>query len=46
MKRSKIEQPELLTPLFKQEEDYYKPVRVSSFWNIKYIENESNGDKI
>ena len=28
-----------------QEEDYYKPKRVSSFWNNSYIEYESNGDK-
>ena len=28
-----------------QEEDYYKPKRVSSFWNNNYIEYESNGDK-
>ena len=27
------------------EEDYYKPVRVSNFWNDKYIEYESNGDR-
>ena len=33
--------------LFEQEkeEDYYKPIRVSSFWNNNYIEYESNGDK-
>ena len=31
--------------LFKQEEDYYKPVRVSNLWNNNYIEYESNGDK-
>ena len=28
-----------------QEEDYYKPKRVSSFWNNSYIEYESNSDK-
>ena len=29
--------------LFKQEEeDYYKPKRVSNFWNNNYIEHESN----
>ena len=28
-----------------QEEDYYKPKRVSNFWNNNYIEYESNGDK-
>ena len=31
--------------LFEQEEDYYKPKRVRSFFNINYIEYESNGDK-
>ena len=33
--------------LFKNEEekDYYKPKRVSSFWNNTYIEYESNGGK-
>ena len=31
--------------LFEWEEDYYKPKRVSSFWNNNYIEHESNGDK-
>ena len=28
-----------------QEEDYYKPKRVSNFWNNIYIEYECNGDK-
>ena len=28
-----------------QEEDYYKPKRVSNFWNNNYIEYESTGDK-
>ena len=31
--------------LFEQEENYYKPERVSNFWNNNYIEHESNGDK-
>ena len=32
--------------LFKQEEKgYYKPNKVSKFWNNNYIEYESNGDK-
>ena len=32
--------------LFEQEEeDYYKPKRVSNFWNNYYIKYESNGDK-
>ena len=32
--------------LFEQEEeDYYKPKRVSNFWNNNYIEYGSNGDK-
>ena len=30
---------------FEQEEDYYKPKRVNSFWNNNYIEFESNDDK-
>ena len=30
--------------LFKQEDDYYKPERVSNFWNNNYIEYESNND--
>ena len=31
--------------LFRQEDDYYKPVREGNFWNNNYIEYESNGDK-
>ena len=33
--------------LFEQQEekDYYKPKRVSNFWDNNYIEYESNGDK-
>ena len=33
--------------LFEHEEDenYYKPVRVSNFWSNNYIEYESNGDR-
>ena len=27
-----------------EEENYYKPVRVSNFWSNNYIEYESNGD--
>ena len=30
---------------FEQEEDYYKPKRVSNFSNKNYIEYESNGDE-
>ena len=29
-----------------EEENYYKPVRVSYFWSNSYIENESNDDRI
>ena len=29
----------------KDEVNYYKPVRVSNFWNNNYIEYESNGDR-
>ena len=28
-----------------EEENYYKPVRVSSFWSKSYIEYKSNGDR-
>ena len=31
--------------LFKQNDDYYKPISVSNFWNNNYIEDESSGDK-
>ena len=34
-----------ISTLFEQEEDYYKPKRVNSFWSDNYIEYESNGDK-
>ena len=29
----------------KEEENYYKPVRVSNFWSNNYIKYESNGDE-
>ena len=29
----------------KEEENYYKPVRVSNFWSNNYIECKSNGDR-
>ena len=29
----------------KEEENYYKPVRVNNFWSDNYIEHKSNGDK-
>ena len=29
----------------RQEEDYYKPKRISSFWNNKYIEYKGNGSR-
>ena len=28
-----------------QEEDFYKVVRVSNFWNNNHIEHESDGDR-
>ena len=28
-----------------EEENFYKPVRVSNFWSNNYIEYESNGDR-
>ena len=31
--------------LFEQEEDYYKPKRVTNFWDNLCIEYESNGDR-
>ena len=31
--------------LFEEEEDCYKPERVSTFWNNNYIDYESNGVK-
>ena len=29
-----------------EEKDYYKPKRVSNFWNNDFTEHASNGDKI
>ena len=29
----------------KEEENYYKPVRISNFWSNSYVEYESNSDK-
>ena len=34
-----------IRPLFKQEGDYYKPIRLANFWNNKYIEYESSRDR-
>ena len=31
--------------LFKQEDFYYKPTRVSHFWNSNYIEYECSSDR-
>ena len=31
--------------LFKQEDDYYKPITVGNFWNNNYVEYESSGDR-
>ena len=28
-----------------EEENYFKPLRVNTFWRNNYIEYESNGDK-
>ena len=36
---------DIRTPFEQQEKDYYKPKKVSHFWNNNYIEYESNGDK-
>ena len=30
---------------FKQEDNYYKPIRVVNFWSNNYIEYESSGDR-
>ena len=29
----------------KEEENYYKPVRINNFWINNYIEYKRNGDK-
>ena len=29
----------------KEKENYYKPVKVNTFWNNNYIDYKSNGDK-
>ena len=36
-----------ITKLFEHEEqeNYYKPVRVSNFWSNNYIDYENNGDR-
>ena len=31
--------------LFKQEDDYYKPIRLGNFWNNNYIKYESSGER-
>ena len=31
--------------LFKQEDDYYEPIRVRTFWNKNYIEYERSRDR-
>ena len=28
-----------------EEEDYHKPLRVGNWWNSKYVEHQSNGDR-
>ena len=33
------------SPFEHEEEDYYKPVRVSNFWGNNYIEYKRNGDR-
>ena len=42
IKRRKIR---YIRTLFEQEYNYYKPERVSNFWNHNYIEYGSNGDR-
>ena len=34
-----------LFKLEKEEENYYKPVRIGNFWSDNYIHYESNGDR-
>ena len=36
---------DIMSLLGHEKEDYYKPVRVGSFWCISYIEYENNGNK-
>ena len=31
---------------YEKEENFYKPVRVNTFWSNNYTEYKSNGDKI
>ena len=31
--------------ILEQEDNYYKPIRVASFWNNNYIGYESNDDR-
>ena len=30
----------------KEEENYYKPIRVNNFWSNNYIEYKTNGNKV
>ena len=34
-----------LRTLFKQEDDFYKPIRVGNFWNNNYIEYQTSDDR-
>ena len=36
---------DIWTHIGEEEEDYFKPERVSSFWNINCIKYESNSDR-
>ena len=31
--------------IFKQEDDYHKPIRVANFWNNNYVKYKSSGDR-
>ena len=47
-KKKKLQQLQIcrdIKNLFEHEENYYKAVKVNSFWNNKYIEYKSNEDK-
>ena len=48
IKQLEIEYLEIIRNLFEhegQEENFYKPVKVSNFWSNNYIDYESKGEK-
>ena len=44
MANRSVEEKQSEENIIKQEDHYYKPTRVSNFWNNNYIEHESSGD--